>query len=176
MRPRETRTRSTKRAAGRSRSEGAVRVPPAATTPPGMADRPAEQAPAGSSPRDLAQAVDYSRDVFERAVLFWDTLRQRADDMIAHERAGKPPLLDFDYETLLDARRFERSLPHGAAVHVEPRRQLPHGHTIGVPGDQLGSIGDAQTGLRLTRILTHRTALIGDLSTPSARPTSPRTP
>ena len=108
MRPRETRTRSTKRAAGRPRSEGAVRVPPAATTPPGMADRPAEQAPAGSSPRDLAQAVDYSRDVFERAVLFWDTLRQRADDMIAHERAGKPPLLDFDYETLLDARRFER--------------------------------------------------------------------
>jgi hypothetical protein len=27
--------------------------------------------------------------------------------MIAHERAGKPPLLDFDYEMLLDARRFE---------------------------------------------------------------------
>ena len=57
---------------------------------------------------DFAQAMGYSRDVFERAVLFWDTLRQRADDMIAHERAGKPPLLDFDYETLLDARRFER--------------------------------------------------------------------
>jgi hypothetical protein len=28
--------------------------------------------------------------------------------MIAHERAGKPPLLDFDYELILDARRFER--------------------------------------------------------------------
>lgn len=27
--------------------------------------------------------------------------------MLAHERAGKPPLLDFDYEVLLDARRFE---------------------------------------------------------------------
>lgn len=67
-------------------------------------------------------------------------------------------------------------LPHSAAVHVESRRKLPHGHTIGVPGEQLGSIGDAQTGLRLPRILTHRTALIGQPSTPSARPTSPRTP
>jgi Protein of unknown function (DUF3141) len=50
----------------------------------------------------------YQRDVWERAILFWDTLRQRADNMLAHERAGKPPLLDFDYELILDARRFER--------------------------------------------------------------------
>lgn len=50
----------------------------------------------------------YSRDVWERTILFWDTLRQRADNMIAHERAGKPPLLDFDYEVIRDARRFER--------------------------------------------------------------------
>ena len=50
----------------------------------------------------------YQRDVFERSILFWDTLRQRANNMIAHERAGKPPLLDFDYETLVDARHFER--------------------------------------------------------------------
>lgn len=50
----------------------------------------------------------YQRDSWERAILFWDTLRQRADNMIAHERAGKPPLLDFDYEIILDARRFER--------------------------------------------------------------------
>src|SRR5512138_3193958 len=50
----------------------------------------------------------YQRDVWERAILFWDTLRQRADNMLAHERAGKPPLLDFDYELILDARRSER--------------------------------------------------------------------
>ena len=28
--------------------------------------------------------------------------------MIAHDRAGMPPLLNFKYETLLDARQFER--------------------------------------------------------------------
>jgi hypothetical protein len=50
----------------------------------------------------------YQRDLWERTILFWDTLRQRADNMIAHDRAGKPPLLDFDYELILDARRFEQ--------------------------------------------------------------------
>ena len=50
----------------------------------------------------------YQRDVSERTVLFWDTLRQRANNMLEHERAGLPPLLDFRSETLLDARRFER--------------------------------------------------------------------
>jgi len=50
----------------------------------------------------------YGRDLWERSVLFLDTLRQRADNMIAHDRAGMPPLLNFKYETLLDARQFER--------------------------------------------------------------------
>lgn len=66
--------------------------------------------------------------------------------------------------------------PHGAAMHVESPRQFPHGHAIGVTGEQLDTIGDAQTGLRLTRTLTHGTALISDASTPSARPAIPRTP
>ena len=56
----------------------------------------------------LDDILAYQRDFWERTILFWDALRQRADNMIAHERAGKPPLLDFDYELILDARRFER--------------------------------------------------------------------
>jgi hypothetical protein len=56
----------------------------------------------------LDDVLASQRDLWERTILFWDTLRQRADNMIAHERAGKPPLLDFDYELILDARRFER--------------------------------------------------------------------
>jgi uncharacterized protein DUF3141 len=50
----------------------------------------------------------YQRDLWERSILFWDTLQRRADNMLAHERAGKPPLLDFDYEAMLDARHFEQ--------------------------------------------------------------------
>ena len=61
-----------------------------------------------AAPMDLVQQMlRYQRDLLERSILLWDTLRQRANNMIAHERAGKPPLLDFDYEMLLDARRFE---------------------------------------------------------------------
>ena len=37
-----------------------------------------------------------------------EALRRRANNMLEHERAGMPPLLDFKYETLLDARRFVR--------------------------------------------------------------------
>jgi hypothetical protein len=71
--------------------------------------RPTKPVAAGwSTPPGLDDVVAYQRDLWERSILFWDTLRQRADNMIAHERAGKPPLLDFDYELILDARRFER--------------------------------------------------------------------
>ena len=52
--------------------------------------------------------LPYAQDAFERWILFLDALRERADNMIAHERQGMPPLLDFDYELLLDARNFER--------------------------------------------------------------------
>lgn len=55
----------------------------------------------------LPDFVRYQQDVLERTVLFWDTLRQRANNILEHERAGMAPLLDFKYETLLDARRFE---------------------------------------------------------------------
>lgn len=58
-----------------------------------------------ASPQEL---LEYQRDFFERSILFWDTLRKRANNMLDHERAGLPPLLDFKYETLLDARRFDR--------------------------------------------------------------------
>ncbi|MCY1198417.1 hypothetical protein D9M68_134800 [compost metagenome] len=51
---------------------------------------------------------EYSVDSTQRWTLFVDILRQRANNMLAHEEAGLPPLLHFDYEMLLDARTFER--------------------------------------------------------------------
>lgn len=50
----------------------------------------------------------YSRDLFERWILFLDTLRQRAENMAEHERQGMPPLLDFKFETILDGRVLDR--------------------------------------------------------------------
>lgn len=81
--------------------------------------RPSETQGDGAShePYDwgLFTGFAYGRDVWERTILFWDTLRQRADNMIAHERAGKPPLLNFDYEILSDARQFERPVNYALA-------------------------------------------------------------
>lgn len=54
------------------------------------------------------EVLAYQRDVLERSILFFDTLRKRANAMLEHEQAGLPPLLNFKYETLLDARQFER--------------------------------------------------------------------
>lgn len=68
-----------------------------------------------SAARDASPAAQqpyaqqtYAQDAMERWLLFLDTLRERAENMIAHERQGMPPLLDFDYELLLDARNFAR--------------------------------------------------------------------
>ncbi|WP_235907608.1 DUF3141 domain-containing protein [Siccirubricoccus phaeus] len=52
--------------------------------------------------------LEYQRDFWERSILFWDTLRQRADGTLEHERLGLPPLLDFRSETVLDARTLPR--------------------------------------------------------------------
>lgn len=57
------------------------------------------------SPIDV---LTYQRDVLERTILFFDILRRRANNMLDHEHAGLPPVLNFKYETLLDARQFAR--------------------------------------------------------------------
>lgn len=53
-------------------------------------------------------AWPYYVDSLQRGVLFLDVLRERSDNMLAHERAGPPPLLDFEHELVLDARTFDK--------------------------------------------------------------------
>jgi pimeloyl-ACP methyl ester carboxylesterase len=56
---------------------------------------------------ELAQsAQEYARDAMERAVLTLDVLRERGNNDIAHEAAGTPPVLIYDYETIMDGRDF----------------------------------------------------------------------
>ncbi|MBK5549111.1 DUF3141 domain-containing protein [Pseudomonas sp. TH03] len=51
---------------------------------------------------------EYFTDLSQRSLLFWDTLRQRGDNTLAHERAGFPLLLKFDHETLLNGANLAR--------------------------------------------------------------------
>ena len=79
------------------------------------APRPAPKAPSNRQQASVAvpaaaaadEAWPYALDVWQRGVLFLEVLRQRANNMLEHERAGLPPLLDFKYELILDARQFD---------------------------------------------------------------------
>ena len=73
-----------------------------------------------SSPADaMRSSVAYAADWIERWVLFCDTLRQRGNNFLEHERAGKPPLLVFKYETIVDGRKRERPVNY-ALVRITP--------------------------------------------------------
>ena len=50
----------------------------------------------------------YAVDFAQRSILFWDTLRQRGNNFLEHERNGLPPVLHFDYETIMDGRSLKR--------------------------------------------------------------------
>ena len=69
--------------------------------------------------------ANYTVDTFQRSVLFADTLRQRGNAYHEHEAAGRPPLLHFDHETVLDARTFARPVNY-ALVRIVP----PEGVTV----------------------------------------------
>jgi pimeloyl-ACP methyl ester carboxylesterase len=67
----------------------------------------------------------YAADWLQRWVLFWDTLRQRGNNFLEHERAGKPPVLVFDYEMVVDGRQLARPVNY-ALVRIIP----PAGVTV----------------------------------------------
>ena len=46
--------------------------------------------------------AEYLRDAGERQALFFDALRQRGNIYVEHAKAGMPPVLDFDYEVVVD--------------------------------------------------------------------------
>jgi pimeloyl-ACP methyl ester carboxylesterase len=102
--------------------------------------------------------LQYSTDFVQRSILFWDTMRQRGNNFVEHERAGEPPVLHFEYEIVLDARKFDRPVNYAlvriippAGVTVDPKRR-PYmiidpraGHGPGIGGFK----DDSQVGVAL---------------------------
>ncbi|MFO1107001.1 MAG: DUF3141 domain-containing protein [Amaricoccus sp.] len=104
--------------------------------------------------------IDYLTDRTQRAVLTLDTLRERGDIFVAHEAAGCPPVLVYDYEIALDGRDLPRPCnymllkitpPEGVTVIdkkrpyviIDPRA----GHGAGIGGFKF----DSQVGVALSR-------------------------
>ena len=108
--------------------------------------------------RVLDHARDYVRDASERAVLTLDVLRERGNTDIAHEKAGTPPVLIYDYEIVMDGHDLPRPTnylllkiapPEGGGIFdwkrpymiIDPRA----GHGAGIGGFKADSqVGVAQ--------------------------------
>ncbi len=97
----------------------AAAAKPKAKAAAGTTRKPKQPAKAGLAPAIptvkpavpvslMEQAMHYQIDRWQRSLMLLDTFRERANNMLAHETAGMPPPLHFEYETILDARMFER--------------------------------------------------------------------
>jgi hypothetical protein len=79
----------------------------------------------------VSDFLDYAVDATQRSILFWDTLRERGNEYLRHNAAGKPPLLKFEHELLLDGRTLDRPsnyallriLPRGGDLPTDPAKR-----------------------------------------------------
>ncbi|MDH7797549.1 MULTISPECIES: DUF3141 domain-containing protein [unclassified Beijerinckia] len=101
--------------------------------------------------------AEYATDAAQRAILVLDTLRQRGNAFNEHSDGNIPPVLDFDYELVLDGRSLPRPVNYSlvvitppAGVSIDPKRRPfmivdPRaGHGAGIGGFKPESqVGDA---------------------------------
>jgi pimeloyl-ACP methyl ester carboxylesterase len=111
------------------------------------------------APWDLwASGTQYAVDFVQRSLIFCDTLRQRGNNFIEHERQGLPPVLHFEHEQVMDGRSFERPVNYALLRIVPPQgvkvdaRRRPYviidprgGHGPGIGGFK----DDSQVGVAL---------------------------
>ena len=72
-----------------------------------------------------AQALSYWIDSWQRSLLFWDVMRERGNIFIEHEKKGKPPVLVFDYDIVVDGRTLEDPANY-ALVRIKPTAGISH--------------------------------------------------
>jgi len=75
-------------------------------------------------------AWEYWTDAAQRTVLFWDVMRKRGNQFVEREEKGKPPVLIFEHEMVLDGRTLERPVNYflvrvipRAGVRQDPRKR-----------------------------------------------------
>ncbi len=105
-----------------------------------------------------SQALSYWTDAWQRAWLFWDVMRERGNIFIEHEKKGKPPVLVFDYDIVVDGHTLEDPANY-ALVRIKPPSEHPTdlkkrpivvidpraGHGPGVGGSKI----DSEIGIAL---------------------------
>ena len=105
-----------------------------------------------------SNSFEYATDFAQRSILFWDTLRERGNNFVEHNREGLTPVLHFDYETIVDGRKLARAVNYALVriippegVKIDPKRR-PYviidpraGHGPGIGGFK----DDSQVGVAL---------------------------
>ncbi|MBR0652271.1 DUF3141 domain-containing protein [Roseomonas terrae] len=120
------------------------------------------QAAMARTPVGLAQdAHTYAVDAAQRWLMFWDVMREAGNNFVEHEKAGCPPVLVFDYVTVVDGRTLARPVNY-ALVRITPPEGFPAtdpklrpfviidpraGHGAGIGGFK----SDSQVGVALRR-------------------------
>ena len=119
----------------------------------------AEKAVKGMQPAAAWTAwPQYAIDAAQRALIFWDTLRQRGNNYLEHVQQGQPPVLHFKHEMVLDGRTLQKPVnyallriipPEGVTVDAKKRPYIiidPRGgHGPGIGGFK----DDSQVGVAL---------------------------
>jgi len=107
----------------------------------------------------LQDAVEYGIDAWQRSVLLLDVMRQRGNLYLEHAISGKPPVLAFKYEVVMDGRELPHPANYALARIVPPEgfpdtdpKQRPFvvidpraGHGPGIGGFKM----DSEIGIAL---------------------------
>lgn len=110
-------------------------------------------------PNWAGAAVEYWTDAWQRSILTLDVLRERGNMYLEHEQSGKPPVLIFDYEIIVDGRKLERPANYALALIKPPADCVPTdahkrpfvvidpraGHGPGIGGSKI----DSEIGIAL---------------------------
>jgi len=133
-------------------------APPAERRAPEAASAPmagAVEAFAASSP-----FAEYLVDSWQRTILTLDAFRKRGNQSLEHKKSGKPPVLSFNYELVMDGRTLERPVNYQllkitppAGVTFDPKAR-PYmvfdpraGHGPGIGGfKEASQVGVAMRG------------------------------
>ena len=75
-------------------------------------------------PQAAQAATEYLLDAWQRTILTWDVLRERGNQYLEHAKSGNPPVLVFDYETVVDGRELAKPANY-ALVRVKPPAGYP---------------------------------------------------
>ena len=70
------------------------------------------------------QAVEYAVDASQRSILYADAMRKRGNLYLEHGLQGKPPLLKFKHEVVIDGRSLAHPCNY-SLLHILPEPGFP---------------------------------------------------